>query len=72
VPDVSPMSREDQPLSTDGMFRWDGERWAPTGRKKRQSLLLVLAIVGGILALLLALFAVVYGPAIVSLVDAFS
>jgi hypothetical protein len=70
VPDVSPMSREDQPLSTDGMFRWDGERWAPTGRKKRQSLLLVLA--GGILALLLALFAVVYGPAIVSLVDAFS
>jgi hypothetical protein len=32
----------------------------------------VLAIVGGILALLLGLFAVVYGPAIVSLVDAFS
>ena len=72
MPDVSPMSREDQPFSTDGMFRWDGERWAPTGRKKRQSLLLVLAIVGGILALLLALFAVVYGPAIVRLVDAFS
>ena len=72
MPDVSPMSREDQRLSTDGMFRWDGERWAPTGRKKRQSLLLVLAIFGGILALLLALFTVVYGPAIVSLVDAFS
>lgn len=66
------MSRDDQPLSPDDMFRWDGERWAPTGHTKRQSLLLVLAIVGGILALLLALFAVVYGPAIVSLVDAFS
>ena len=46
------------------MFRWDGERWVPTGRKKRQSLLLALAIVAGTFALLLALLAVVLWPLI--------
>lgn len=54
------------------MFRWDGERWVPTARRKRQSLLLVLAILGGLGVLLLALMAVVLGPAIIGLVRAFS
>ncbi len=66
------MSHDEQPVSPDRMFRWDGERWVPTGRKKRQSLLLALAIVAGTFALLLALLAVVLWPALIGLARAFS
>jgi hypothetical protein len=66
VPDSPPA------VSPDGRFRWDGDRWVPTAYQRRRTCLLVIAILGGIFATLLALFLMVVGPTILALVRVFT
>jgi hypothetical protein len=66
VPDSPPA------VSPDGRFRWDGDRWVPTAYQRRRTCLLVIAILGGIFAAVLALFLMVVGPTILALVRVFT
>lgn len=66
------MTESPPTVSPDGRFRWDGERWVPTAHQRRRTCLLVLAIVGGVFAAFLALFLVVFGPAILALFRVFT
>ena len=59
-------------VSPDGRFRWNGERWVPTAYQRRRTCLLVIAILGGIFAVFLALFLIVLGPTILALFRAFT
>ena len=59
-------------VSPDGRFQWNGERWVPTAYQRRRTCLLVIAILGGIFAVFLALFVIVLGPTILALLRVFT
>jgi hypothetical protein len=59
-------------VSPDGRFEWDGRRWVPTAHQRRRTCLLVIAILGSIFAVFLALFVIVLGPTILALLRAFT
>ncbi len=67
----SPVPQSPPTISPDGRFRWDGERWLPTAYQQGRTCLLVLAILGGIAAVFLAVFLIVLGPAIIELFQVF-
>jgi hypothetical protein len=65
------MSDTEYPVSPDGRFRWDGFRWVPTARQQRRTVLLALGLVGSVVLGFVALFALVLGPTVFKLLEAF-